>query len=224
MLVSLRATRSAGVAALMATLALATPASASGLRRGSIRSVRNAPLTGAISARSHRRRHRAQATRVCPNANTSAVSASTQAMGAAVLCLVNKERATHGLPRLRASTELTRSAQAWSDEMVASGAFGHAPDFEARISNEGYDWAAVGENIATGFPTPRAVVTAWMADVGHCQNILTPLYRDLGVGINRQPVVGAATGPATWTQDFGLRAFQSPAASDWRPATGCPYG
>lgn len=145
-------------------------------------------------------------------------------MRVAVRCLVNEQRAAHGLPPLRSSPQLTRSAQGWSDEMVASGMFGHGSDFARRISNEGYNWAAAGENIATGFSTPRAVLTAWMADPPHCQNILSPLYRDLGVGINSHPVAGAASDPATWTQDFGLSVSQSPAASDWRPANGCPYG
>jgi uncharacterized protein YkwD len=145
-------------------------------------------------------------------------------MRVAVLCLINEQRAAHGLPPLRASAQLNRSAQGWSDEMVARGTFSHGSEFARRISNAGYDWAAAGENIATGFSTPSAVVRAWMADAGHCQNILNPLYGDLGVGINRHPVAGAASGPATWTQDFGLSIFQSPAAHDWRPANGCPYG
>jgi uncharacterized protein YkwD len=108
--------------------------------------------------------------------------------------------------------------------MVARGTFSHGSDFAGRISDAGYDWAEAGENIATGFPTPRAVLRAWMADPLHCQNILNPSYRDLGVGVNGHPVAGAASGPATWTQDFGLSMFQSPPASNWGPANGCPYG
>jgi uncharacterized protein YkwD len=224
MLASLRATRAAGIAALAAMLVLAAPASGF-LRRASDRSEGNSAPTGVIAAVAHHRhRHRGHVAGLCLNADASAVSASRQTMRVAVVCLVNEQRAAHGLPPLRASAQLTRSAQSWSDEMVASGTFSHASDFARRISNDGYNWAAVGENIATGFSTPRAVVTAWLADAGHCQNILNPLYRDLGVGINRHPVAGAATGPATWTQDFGLRLFQPPAASDWRPANGCPYG
>src|SRR5450759_4219675 len=73
----------------------------------------------------------------CPNADTVAASASKQAMRDAVRCLVNKQRVAHGLPPLRASARLTRSAQGWSDEMVASRTFSHGTDFAARISDAG---------------------------------------------------------------------------------------
>jgi len=159
----------------------------------------------------------------CRNADTVAASASKQAMRDAVRCLVNKQRVAHGLPPLRASARLTRSAQGWSDEMVASRSFSHGTDFAARISDAGYDWSKAGENIATGSPTPRTVVKTWMASPPHCRNILSPSYRDVGVGVNGHAVAGAA-GPATWTEDFGLSMFQSPPASNWRPANGCPYG
>jgi uncharacterized protein YkwD len=226
MLVYSRASRSAGAAALAAILVLAPPASASSLKRASIRSRSSAAPTGVVSLAGahHRHHHHGHVAQVCLNANTPAASASRQAVRDAVLCLVNKQRAALGLPPLRASAQLTRSAQGWSDEMVASGTFSHGSDVAGRITDAGYDWAAVGENIATGLPTARAVVRAWMTSAAHCQNILNPLYRDLGVGINGHPVAGAASGPATWTQDFGLSVFQSPPASNWRPANGCPYG
>jgi uncharacterized protein YkwD len=224
MLTSSRAICATGVAALTAMLVLTAPASATVLRRAGDRSDgHHAPSAVAARRSRHRRRHRGRAAGVCLSANTHAVSASVSVMRAAVLCLVNQQRTAHGLPPLRASAPLNHSAQAWSDEMVASGRFIHGADFARRIGNAGFNWAAVGENIATGFSTPRAVVRAWMADVDHCQNILDPSYRELGIGINRRPVAGAASGPATWTEDFGLGMFQSPAAHDWRPADGCPY-
>jgi uncharacterized protein YkwD len=108
--------------------------------------------------------------------------------------------------------------------MVARRTFSHGSNFAGRMRDAGYDWSKAGENIATGLPTPRAVVRAWMADPLHCQNMLNPSYRDLGVGVNVDPVAGAAKGPATWTADFGLSRFQPPPASNWRPAHGCPYG
>ena len=224
MLTSSRAICATGVAALAAMLLLTAPGSAKLRRRGGNRSDGNHAPTGVFARESrHRRRHRGRAAGTCLNANTHAVSASESVMRAAVLCLVNQQRAAHGLPPLRASAQLNHSAQAWSDEMVASGRFIHGANFARRIGDAGFDWAAVGENIATGFSTPSAVVRAWMADVGHCQNILDPSYRELGIGINRRPVAGAARGPATWTEDFGLGMFQSPAAHNWRPADGCPY-
>lgn len=226
MLLHLRATRVVGIAAVAAMLVLAARASASVAEPAAVGAATRAVQTGLSSLVSVRHtvqpsRHLAEA---CPNANVAAASAPRQTMRAAVLCLVDQQRAGRGLPPLRQSAELNRSAQGWSDEMVASDVFSHGSDFAARISVAGYDWAAAGENIATGLATPRAVVRAWMASPGHCQNILNPTYRNLGVGVNGRPVAGAASGPATWTEDFGLKMFQSPPSSNWGPADGCPYG
>lgn len=226
MWVHLRAIRVAGVAGLAVMLVLAARAAGSVAEPAAVGSAKSAVQTGLSSLASvrHKAKPSGRLTEACPNANFAAASVPRQAMRDAVLCLVNKQRAADGLSPLRLSAELTRSAQGWSDEMVASDVFSHGSDFAARIDLAGYDWAAAGENIATGLATPRAVVRAWMASPGHCQNILNPTYRDLGVGVNGRPVAGAARGSATWTEDFGLRMFQSPPSSNWGPADGCPYG
>jgi uncharacterized protein YkwD len=141
----------------------------------------------------------------------------------AALCLVNQQRAAHQLPALHANSLLDRSAQGWTNAMVISGNFWHGNDFASRITAVGYSWSSAGENIATGFPTPRAVVTAWMASKDHCQNILDPSYLDVGTGLNRHPVGSFAGGPSTWTQDFGLPAGESARSGNTGPASGCPY-
>lgn len=225
MLANSRATRSAGAASLVAMLVLVSPAPASSLQLPSVGSVGGAAATGVASLGTVRQthRHRGYVAQLCPNANAAASSAPRQAIRDAVLCLLNNQRAAHGLPPLRASAPLTRAAQGWSDEMVASRTFGHGSDFAGRISNAGYAWASAAENIATGLRTARAVIKAWMADAIHCQNMLSPVYRDVGVGINGHPVAGAASGPATWTEDFGLSFSESPPASNWAAANGCPY-
>ncbi|WP_205474436.1 CAP domain-containing protein [Nocardioides sp. SYSU D00038] len=43
----------------------------------------------------------------------------------------------------------------------------------------------VGENVAVGFPSGRAVVTGWMRSPGHRANILEPRYRLLGLAARR---------------------------------------
>jgi uncharacterized protein YkwD len=146
-------------------------------------------------------------------------------MRSAVLCLVNRERTARRLPTLAASGQLNRAAQGWTDTMVRSGRFTHGAGeaFAKRISATGYTWRAAGENIATGYPTPRAVVAGWMASTDHCHNILDPTFRDIGIGESDSPVRGFASGPATWTQDFGLRMGQSAPSHNRRPMNGCPY-
>lgn len=144
-------------------------------------------------------------------------------MRAAVVCLINKQRAKFSLPVLSESSQLDSSAQSWTDLMVAQNIFTHGSEFWNRISQVGYDWSNVGENIATGFATPQSVVTAWMASPDHCKNILSPVYANVGTGVNPNPVQVAATADSTWTQDFGLLMSANQPSSNSAPANGCPY-
>ncbi len=182
-----------------------------------------AGLILAPAATAHTRAHSSRVAHGCANANTPAVAASLPHLRAAVVCLIDEQRAAHHLPALRANWRLDRSAQAWTDHMIATGDFSHGSDFSVRITDVGFVWSAAGENIATGFSTPRAVVSAWMASAGHCQNILSPSYSNVGTGVSRYAVRGVASGPATWTQDFALPMGHRAPSGDWGPANGCPY-
>jgi uncharacterized protein YkwD len=181
----------------------------------------------AASARRHVRhaRHRARSTSsaTCAGAGASVASASPQVLRSAVVCLINQARAAHHLPPLHASPLLNHSAQNWTNAMVGSDQFTHGTNFAGRISAAGYVWRAAGENIATGYGTPRAVVKAWMASTGHCENILNPTYRNIGTGISRRPVRGFASGAGTWTQDFALGMHQATPSGNVGPMHGCPY-
>lgn len=157
----------------------------------------------------------------CPHANARATRLPRPELRTAVVCLINAERAAHGLPALRDSSRLDGTAQLWTNTMVATGDFTHGSDPAARITAAGLSWSAMGENIATGYPSPRRVVAAWMASPEHCRNILNPIYSMVGTGVNRHPVRGFASGPATWTEDFALPARHRPPSHNWGPADGC---
>jgi uncharacterized protein YkwD len=161
--------------------------------------------------------------RGCAAAQTTIVHTSRAQLQRAVVCLVNQQRNGRGLPGLRESSRLNRSAQGWTNVMVTHRNFSHGADFAARISAVGFDWSNVGENIATGYATPTAVVKAWMASTGHCQNILNPMYRYVGTGVSDNSIAGYSTRAGTWTQDFGLLMGQHAASGNWGPAEGCPY-
>ncbi|HUA06378.1 MAG TPA: CAP domain-containing protein [Solirubrobacteraceae bacterium] len=179
--------------------------------------------SASASAATQRHHRRARTASGCANANANVAHTSDQALRAAVVCLINQQRASHHLPALRASHLLDRSAQGWTNAMVSSDVFSHGINFAGRISAAGYVWRAAGENIATGFQTPAGVVRAWMASTGHCQNILNPTYGNVGTGVSRRAVSGWASGAGTWTQDFALSMYQSPPSANWGPADGCPY-
>lgn len=141
--------------------------------------------------------------RTTPAVKTAPTSAAgdVAAARAAILSLVNEQRATAGCKPLTASSSLDGLAQAFSDDMAARGFFDHTdPDgrtpwdrAKARgITNLG------GENIARGQATAQAVMDAWMNSPGHRANILNCDYTTLGVGVHF-----GAGGP-WWTQDFGF--------------------
>jgi uncharacterized protein YkwD len=182
--------------------------------------------SAASASRHHRHaRHRARpaSNAHCAGANARVGHASAQLLRSAVVCLINQERAQHHLPPLSASPLLNRSAQGWTNAMVSSDQFTHGANFAGRISAAGYVWRSAGENIATGFSTPRSVVHAWMGSTGHCENILNPTFRNVGTGVSTRPVKGYATGTGTWTQDFALGMHSSPPSGNTRPMYGCPY-
>ncbi len=174
----------------------------------------------APTARAHARRPRHGR---CSYAHTRIRAASRAALQASVVCLVNLQRAAHHLPPLRENQRLNRSAQGWTNVMVRHDDFSHGSDFTARISAVGFDWSMAAENIAAGFQTPAAVVRSWMASTGHCQNILSPSFADVGSGVNARAVPGFGAG-GTWAQDFGLPIGARPPSSNFGPANGCPYG
>lgn len=69
-----------------------------------------------------------------------------------------------------------------------------------RALDVGYRTSGIGENIAAGQPTPRAVVDAWLASPGHCQNLMRASWVDLGVGYVVTP---GAPYRGYWVQMFG---------------------
>lgn len=140
-------------------------------------------------------------------------------------CLINQERLKFGLPPMDISSDLNHSAQGWTDAMVSSGNFAHGSDnaFSNRLLDAGFNWGEAGEDIATGYLTPRDVVAGWLASPDHCSNVLDPDFREMGTGENPAPVGNWASTAATWTQDLGLLMNQNPLSHNYGPADGCPY-
>ena len=165
----------------------------------------------------------ARAAAGCAGANDSVGNTTPALLRSAVVCLINQQRARHHLPALQPSSLLNQSAQPWTNQMVSTDQFTHGTNFAGRITAAGYVWRSAGENIATGYATPRGVVRGWMASTGHCQNILNPVYRYVGTGVSDSSIAGYSTLAGTWTQDFGLLMGQHPASGNYGPAQGCPY-
>lgn len=83
----------------------------------------------------------------------------------------------------------------WNDDL-ADAAYKHSADMATnhffshtgsdgsspatRINQEGYHWSALGENIAYGYPTVEDVIQGWLGSEGHCQNIMSPTFTEIG--------------------------------------------
>ena len=143
----------------------------------------------------------------CDDADGSLEQLGLPAARAATLCLLNAERAAHGLSPLQASTKLARAAQGHADDMVDRRYFAHG-NYGARIARTGWGrhrrTYTIGENLGYGTndgATPRAIVTGWMQSPGHRANILQRRFHAIGIGIASGTPDGDAG--ATYSTDFG---------------------
>lgn len=153
--------------------------------------------------------------RACNSADALPSEVPTRTVGRAVRCLINAERAVHGLTRLDSDPRLDRAAAAHNRLMVRSGCFAHQCPGESilgdRIDGTGYlDGAGIwayGEVVAWGAGrrgTAAKIVSAWMASPGHRAAILEPGFRELGVAVARRGP-GGQRDAATHTVNFGAR-------------------
>jgi uncharacterized protein YkwD len=158
---------------------------------------------------------------VCKPESAAAASAVPREAAAedlerAALCLINHERVTHGLARLKPHPRLSRAAVWHSHDMVRRDYFSHTSrngkDVVDRLHKSHYlggrfSWM-VGENIAWGSGdrgTPRSIVQAWMDSPGHRQNMLSASFREIGIGVVKGAPGSASLPAATYTTTFGVR-------------------
>lgn len=154
----------------------------------------------------------------CTNTEITPTPENIQLARAAVLCLVNRERAQNGESPLRTNAALERAAEAHCQEMIADDYFAHVtPSGETpvdRIRATGYIPGppfgyVIGENLAWGtygLSTPQAIVAAWIASPGHLANILEAKYAETGIGIAAAvpSALGGGAPGATYGQEFGV--------------------
>jgi uncharacterized protein YkwD len=120
-----------------------------------------------------------------------------------ILRLVNLERERAGLLPLIRKQTLEDQATQYACEMIYYGFVEHVNPFTGtsvtdRAEEFGYDWLALGENLAAGQPTPARAMADWMASEGHRDNILNPQFTELGVGVRTGGEYGTY-----WVQEFG---------------------
>jgi uncharacterized protein YkwD len=132
---------------------------------------------------------------------------------ARVLALVNEARAR---PRrcgndsfaaarpLRLNTTLHGVADAHAADMARYRYFSHTgrdgSHVDGRASRAGYPWRAIGENIAAGQMQADTAVQGWLNSPGHCANLMSPAYTEMGAAfaVNNRSSAGIY-----WVQVFG---------------------
>lgn len=126
-------------------------------------------------------------------------SSSLDQLRQRILDLVNSARAQAGLPPLQMNAALQAAAQEHSEDMLQNNYFDHTSrdglSPMQRMQSAGYNGTSYGENIAEGQQSPEKVMNDWMNSPEHRQNILSPNYGEIGIGIAGN----------VWTQDFGGR-------------------
>jgi uncharacterized protein YkwD len=151
--------------------------------------------------------------------SAAAKSASSGASGyatrsdwaTAALAELNAERADHGLPALKLNSKLVSSAHTHNVAMAKANTLSHQLNGEAalgsRVSGAGYDWSAVGENIAYNTSRSESGVLAVQEAMynekppndGHRKNILSKTYVDVGIDV----INDSAHGKVWLVTDFG---------------------
>ena len=92
---------------------------------------------------------------------------------------------------------LVKTAQLHTADMVSKAYFSHTgsdgSSVSQRVTRQGYEWRAVGENIAYGQRSVEQVVEAWMNSPSHCRAIMDSEFTELGAARVEDP----------WTLVFG---------------------
>ncbi|MEO8505630.1 MAG: CAP domain-containing protein [Acidobacteriota bacterium] len=110
------------------------------------------------------------------------------AMRQEMLATTNAARMEAHRVALTLEPHLVDCAQKYARLMLQSSHYGHvAPDgttVRERAQAAGYgDFTALGENIAQGQFSVAEVMDGWLHSPAHRENLLSPLYRDVGFGV-----------------------------------------
>ncbi|KAK9685826.1 hypothetical protein K7432_015354 [Basidiobolus ranarum] len=114
-----------------------------------------------------------------------------------LLALVNQQRQNIGIPALTIEQRLTVAAERHTLYQVAVQRMTHDEPNRSlgqRISETGYGWSNVGENVAAGFGDEASVMNAWMNSPEHRSNILNPIFTQIGIAYDARG--------SYWTQEF----------------------
>ena len=101
------------------------------------------------------------------------------------------------VPALKWNKLLENSSIRHGKDMLTNNFFSHTgsdgSSMSKRATDAGYKWSALSENIAWGYKSLPSVIDGWVKSGGHCRNIMSATYTEMG----------AAKAGDYWVQDFG---------------------
>ena len=90
------------------------------------------------------------------------------------------------VPELKWNDRLAKAAYLHSADMNTHKMFDHTSSDGRkagdRITAAGYNYTTYGENIARNYSNEDAVIKAWITSSGHCSNIMSKDYTEIGAG------------------------------------------
>lgn len=114
-----------------------------------------------------------------------------------VIRLVNEKRQNIGLSAVVENPTLSRAAYAKGTDMLSKDYWAHvAPDGTQPwkfFIDAGYTYRYAGENLARDFSSASSAVDAWMASPSHRDNMLSPKYKEIGIGVVEGSLAGTDT-------------------------------
>jgi len=100
--------------------------------------------------------------------------------------LLNHERASHGLTRLKWDDALADAARQHANAMAARNTLSHQlpsePTLPARVGKAGVQFVSLSENVAQG-PNAAYINQQWMNSPPHRANVLDDGVDTVGIGI-----------------------------------------
>ncbi|MCG7587902.1 CAP domain-containing protein [Photobacterium sp. OFAV2-7] len=107
------------------------------------------------------------------------------------------------VPALTWDYSLEQAAFVHSSNMANYNFFSHTglngDQPSDRVSDQGYSWSTVGENIAAGQKDLASVMDSWLNSPGHCKNIMSANYTQMGAS---SVTNSSAQYSIYWTQVF----------------------
>jgi len=89
------------------------------------------------------------------------------------------------VPALQLNETLVEGADMHALDMQRNTHFDHRGTDGSRVGDRlrrlGYNWRAAGENIAAGYSNTNHVFAGWRDSAGHCENLMSRDFTQLGV-------------------------------------------